>query len=136
MKQSTYVKAGIIVIIVVVLVLAVTLPLLRYDSIQQLPIRVFVSANEEVGFDINTTKLDFGMMPPEATARKFVKVENQGTTAMDVRMYATGSVRPFMTIPSETTIAPGAEEEIAIGIRIPKNAASKQYEGTLWVLMR
>ncbi len=100
--------------------------------VKEIPIEMEIS--NFIGFDINTTALTFGKIPPGSTSSKKITVNNNKNKEVLISLKTYGETTKFITLEQNNFILlPYESKEINIFATAPLNSNNGIYSGGLKV---
>lgn len=88
---------------------------------------------DRVGFDLNTSLLAFGIIPPSGSSTRHLTIKNDNKFPIEAKFYATENVIDFIEIEHRAIIQPGENESIPFRIVVPVVAEKGNYSGKISV---
>lgn len=103
---------------------------------QTIKMEMRLSVGKEVGFDINTTAVTFGSVPPSGTSTRDVVISNTDGYDKAVSFGVEGAISGFVKPPKETAIRANSNATVSVRAEVPPGAESGNYTGTLKIFLR
>jgi len=103
---------------------------------KEIPMTLIINNTHIIGFDVNTTTLTFGQIPPNLSSRREITISNEYNAPVNIEIRKKGEIKNFIT-PSETifTLEKTQSKKIII-YAYSQEAQNKKYEGTLEIIIK
>jgi hypothetical protein len=86
-----------------------------------------------VGFDVNSTALTFGAIPPGGAGTRKLIVNNTEDYPVVVKIFASDEIADFYTAPVNITLGAGEGMKIPISVTVPEYVFEGNYSGNVKV---
>lgn len=126
-------KANNYIIILFVCVIAVTL-LFIFFIFKSLPLEtnkvgVRFIVGESPGFDLNSSEIVFGRVPPGGGSLRKITLGNQHNTTVVIRAYVSKDIAPFVRIDSPIILSPYNSTTLPVSLSVPDGTPFGNYSG-------
>ena len=101
---------------------------------EEMPIKLIVSEQNVIGFDVNGTALMFGKIPPGSTSTRKIIITNTKNKEVIVILKAHGNVKNYVSFEqNKILLKPFEQREISVFATVPLNNEREEYTGQLRV---
>ncbi|MCX6774841.1 MAG: hypothetical protein NTY99_01985 [DPANN group archaeon] len=118
-------KIFALIVVVCAAILASFLAYLYYSPLAVVEYDMHVYVGDKIGFNLDTDKLWFGIIPPGAGGSRNVSISNDYYAPVKVKMTASGDLAKWAGIANGTTnpfiLQPNETKSIQIVVNIPAN---------------
>jgi hypothetical protein len=92
---------------------------------------------ERLGFDLNSSALTFGMLPPGASSSRAIEITNDFNREVFVSIYSSRSIIKFTRISeNDFYLAPGETRSVSFTVYTEKNSTFGQYNGFIKIIIK
>lgn len=96
-----------------------------------------VNVNNYIGFDINSTALKFGTIPPGNSAFRKIYLENSYNDTVRVKIYVEGKIKDFVEVSdNDFILLKNEKKEVNFVVKIPSETEFGFYEGKIIVFIK
>jgi hypothetical protein len=106
----------------------------RAFEVKYFDVEYIVGGN--MGFDVNTSALKFGKIPPGGSSTRTINIENQYDFPLHGKVYASKNLAELLSAPDSFLVEPMNRTEISISINIPRDYKYGNYTGRLKIELR
>ncbi|MDD5177717.1 MAG: hypothetical protein PHT54_00315 [Candidatus Nanoarchaeia archaeon] len=133
MKRSNLIPLIIAVVPTTILFMVVLYNYYIVLDVEEIPIEVNV--NENLGFDLNTTYLTFGTIPPGNSGSRSIRITNQEYNKAYVNIKIKGTLKNWIYV-NENNFKMEKDElkELEFKILVPENAEKGTYQSKLRII--
>jgi hypothetical protein len=109
----------------------ITLPGQLYET-TTIPMKIQVA--DYIGFDLNTTELNFGAVLPGGHSRRNITIINTYDTSVEVIIKLNGDMKDWVYgYKDRFTLQKGASTEMMLTVTLPTGIGKGTYEGTAYI---
>ncbi|MEM5814606.1 MAG: hypothetical protein QXD77_02215 [Candidatus Aenigmatarchaeota archaeon] len=108
----------------------------QYFKPETTELQMSLTVGGRIGFDINTTALTFGTVPPGGASSRDVIVENKDAYDKTASFSAEGSISRFVKLPPNIRIKAFSNATASVRAEVPANAEPGNYTGRLLIHLR
>ncbi len=99
-------------------------------------VEVKFSVADHPAFDLNSSSLIFGKVPPGSSAVRNVILENKYGFPIEVKVFASRNIARFLQADSSLTIGALNTSRFPVNLRVPNNADFGNYSGKIMFEIR
>ncbi|MDP3881939.1 MAG: hypothetical protein Q8Q31_03635 [Nanoarchaeota archaeon] len=86
---------------------------------------------EPPGFDLNTSEITFGRVPPGGGSYRKITLGNQHNFTVELKAYVSKDISSFVTIQSPIIITPYNVTTVPVNLVVPQDTAWGHYSGEI-----
>ncbi|HLC32043.1 MAG TPA: hypothetical protein VJK51_05235 [Candidatus Nanoarchaeia archaeon] len=132
MKRSRYLFLFFFLLAVFLFFIVFIFYLQRYSvPLETRSISLSFEVGEVYAFDLNTSFLSFGRLPPGGFATRSVSVDNTYPFPIEVVIIPSESILSYAEHQSSIYLASGAHSSVKIGVSVPETISGGRYSGTV-----
>ena len=129
-KSNLMIFLSIIVILISIIALIFSFVnyLNKLIEVKEYEVIFFVESGR-AGFDLNSTALTFGIIPPGGGGTRKIDIENSYDFPIKVKFLVSENLADYMELPKGMFLESGQKETVSININMPRNAEQTNYTG-------
>lgn len=89
------------------------------------------AVGENIGFDLNSSELNFGKLAPGGSSQKSFILQNEYNFPIETKVFLSNNLLGLISVEKEYSLAPGQEIKIPVTLQIPKNYSFGNYSGKI-----
>lgn len=143
MKKNTAILFSVIVIFIFVLTISSSeeslfdFDILRYSSSAEVAAPVAANETLTIGFDIDTTNLNFGVIPGNGSfSKRFINMTNEIDKFVKISLEARGKIAPYVNFSMNDFFLKGNERAVIIAYFYTTGAEAGNYSGEIVVTIK
>ena len=143
MKKNTVILFSVIVIFLFALVISSNedslfdYDILTYPSSAEVTAPVAANETLLIGFDIDTTNLNFGVIPGNGSfSKRFINMTNQIEKAVKISLKAQGAIYPYVNFSMNDFFLKGREKAVVKAYFYTAGAEAGNYSGEIIVTIK
>ncbi len=118
-----------LIFLFIIVALVLTLSFIYTLPIERRVIGTRFIIGESPGFDLNTSEIVFGRVPPGGSSHKKISISNEYNFTIIVRAVPSSQIASFVTVESPVIIKSGDSAVVNANLKVPQEASFGSYSG-------
>ena len=128
-------KTALFILLGIIVVMVLCFGLVRYNLVEKKEYIAKFEVGELPGFDLNSTALTFGRIPPKSSSTRSILLKNDFDKRVFVSLSSTGLSNYLSISENDFFLGPGENKTVSFFINVPASTGYGTYVGRVEIVM-